>query len=439
MNNLYSEDFEPSSSAAWKQKIQFELQGADYNKTLLKQTLEGISIKPFYHSDSFQKLNSTSKQNTAQLCEPINIDSEINANKKALFAIKNGANAIKFNVKNSFNSTILFDNLLNKNITFHFNFHFLNEVFLTELIQKLENEVVFYNIDIIGNLAKTGNWHSTISSDFNIIENLLKRNASTFILGINSNIYQNAGANNVQQIAYTLAHVNEYLTKFGANIASKIQFNFSIGSNFFFEIAKIKAFRYLYNLILQKYNISANAIIFCEPTKRNKTKIDLKTNIIRSTNECLSASIGGSNTVSTFLFDNLFTLNNTLSEKVSKNQLLILKKKCNIENIQNIAEEASYIESLSVQIAEKSLAIFKDIEKSGGFLSQLKNDTIQRKINENAQKEQTAFNNGTIVLTDIINLKKHNTNKPSKNKLKAGYKTLITPIIEKRLTEKLEH
>ena len=83
MNNLYSEDFEPSSSAAWKQKIQFELQGADYNKTLLKQTLEGISIKPFYHSDSFQKLNYTSKQNTAQLCELINIDSEINANKKA--------------------------------------------------------------------------------------------------------------------------------------------------------------------------------------------------------------------------------------------------------------------------------------------------------------------------------------------------------------------
>ncbi|WP_111706515.1 methylmalonyl-CoA mutase family protein [Lutibacter citreus] len=431
MSDFYFNDFPSSSSATWKQKIQFELKGADYNQTLLTKTIEGITIKPFYHIDSFEKLDIPTINSQIKICEKIVIDSDKEANLKALKAINNGASSLKFISTKSFNITTVFEKLINKNIDFHLQLSFLDEDFINELICKLKNESVFYNIDIIGNLAKTGNWFNSLNSDFKSIEKLIEKNPTNYILSVNSNTYQNGGANIVQQVAYSLAHANEYLLKFGSDVASKIQFNFATGGNFFFEIAKIRAFRHLFNLILEKYNTSSVATIFSEPTYRNKTKLDLKTNIIRATTENFSAILGGTNTISAFSFNELYNLKTELSENVSKNQLLVLKEKLQIKNQNEISNNSYFIESLTVQIAEKALEIFKDIENSGGFLKQLKEGTIQRKIIENAKKEQFLYNSEELVLTDIYKNKKNTTTKPSN--IKNQYKTLISPILAKRI------
>ncbi len=443
MIDFITEDFEPCSAAAWKQKIQFDLKGADYNKTLLTKTNEGITIKPFYHSDNFEKLNIPLSQEDFKVCQKISITTEKAANSTALDVINKGATALKFIANTPFNIAILFENLLNKNIEIHFEFSFLSEDFINSLVETLENERVFLNIDIIGNLAKTGNWHQSLNNDFKIIEELLQKNKSVFPLSINAEIYQNAGANSVQQVAYTLAHVNEYLTKFGAEISNKIQFNFAIGSNYFFEIAKIRAFRYLYNLILNEYNATANAQIYTEPSLRNKTLYDYNVNMLRTTTECMSAILGGANTISNCSNDFLFREPNEFGDRISRNQLLILKEKNYFSNAQYIATDSYYIETITKQIAEKALVIFKDIEKSGGFLSQLKEGTIQRKIKENAQKEQAQFDVGEIVLIGTnkypneLEKMKHELEKSPFIKKKA-HKTLIIPIIPKRLAVKLE-
>lgn len=425
MCDFIMNDFDPTSAAAWKQKIQFELQGADYNETLLTKTNEGITIKPFYHLDSYDTITIPSEEINPKICKKVTILNEKQANLEAIKALKNGANALKFIADTIFNIEEVFRNILNKNIEFHFQFGFLSEEFLSKLIDFLSNETSYLNIDIIGNLAQTGNWYKNLNTDFKIIENLLQKNNSSFVLSVNTDIYQNAGANTVQQVAYALAHANEYFTRFDANITSKIQFNFATGSNYFFEISKIRAFRYLYNLILTKYNTSANAQIYTEPSIRNKTLFHKNINTFRSNTESMSAILGGSNTISNgFNFD-----------KQTQNSLL--------KNTQEITKGTYYIEATTKQIAEKALTIFKEIEKSGGFLSQLKEGTIQRKIKENAQKEQTQFESGTLVLTGInkhqnkfTHLKKDlDKNLLQKNKAR---KTLIIPITTKRLSEKLE-
>ncbi|SNR46503.1 heterodimeric methylmalonyl-CoA mutase small subunit [Lutibacter agarilyticus] len=425
MCDFIMNDFEPSSAAAWKQKIQFELQGADYNKTLLTKTNEGITIKPFYHLDDFEKITIPSAEINPKICKKVVISNEKQANLEAIKAFRNGVNSLKFVADTIFNIDEVFRNLLNKNIEFHFQLNFLSEEFLLKLIEFLSNEMSYLNIDIIGNLAKTGNWYKNLNTDFKTIENLLQKNNSKFILSVNANIYQNAGANTVQQVAYALAHVNEYFTKFDANIASKIQFNFATGSNYFFEISKIRAFRYLYNLILSKYNTSANAQIYSEPSLRNKTLFHKITNTFRSNTEIESAVLGGSNTIS----------NEFSSEELLQNNLL--------KNTQHIVKGTYYIEAITKQITEKALTIFKEIEKSGGFLSQLKEGTIQRKIKENAQKEQTQFESRTLVLVGAnkfqnkITSLKEDVDKNLLQKKKAR-KTLIIPITTKRLSEKLE-
>lgn len=443
MIDFITEDFEPSSAAAWKQKIQFDLEGADYNETLLTKTNEGITIKPFYHSDNFEKLIIPIQKEGFKICQKITITNEKETNLKAIEAIKRGVTALKFVTISPFDIDILFAKILGKNIEIHFEFNFLSEELINKLVVTLKNERVFFNLDIIGNLARTGNWYKSLNDDFNTIQRLIQKNNSSFLLSINVAIYQNAGANTVQQIAYALAHVNEYLTKFGGEISNKIQFNFATGNHYFFEISKIRAFRYLYNLILGEYDCKSIAQIYSEPTLRSKTIYDNNINLLRTTAESMSAILGGTNTISNNSYDSLIHNSNEFGENISLNQLLILKEESHFSNAQNIANDSYYIESITKQLSEKALVIFKDIEKSGGFLAQLKEGTIQRKIKENAQKEQVQFDSGELILLGINKFPNEKESIKSELQInpfakKKAYKTLIAPITPKRLTEKLE-
>lgn len=443
MSNFITQDFEPSSAAAWKQKIQVDLKGADFNETLLTKTNEGITIKPFYHLDNFEKLSIPTTTGDFKICQQITIDSEVKTNSKALNAINRGANSLKFIAKNPFNASELLNNLLNEHIEFHFQLNFLSKQFVQELADLLKNETVYYNIDIIGNLAKDGNWFKSLQDDFSDVAHLLQKNTSAVLLSVNVDAYQNAGGNTVQQVAYALAHANEYLTRFGGNIANKIQFNFAIGSNYFFEISKIRAFRYAYNLMLSVYDTSANAPIFTQPSIRNKTIYDYNVNLLRTTTESMSAILGGANTVSNCSYDSLFHNANEFGDRIARNQLMIIKEESYFTNAQHIVTDSYFIESITKQIAEKALIIFKEIEKSGGFLKQLKAGTIQRKIKENANKEQAQFDKGELVLLGIN--KYPNEQDTMKHELvknpfakKKSRKTLIIPVVAKRLSEVLE-
>jgi len=443
MSSFITQEFPPVSAAAWKQKIQVDLKGADYNETLLSKTNEGITIKPFYHADDFEKLTIPLSKEDFKICQKIIVSDEADANLKAIDATNKGADSVKFVAKKPFNAALLFKNLLDKKIEFHFHFDFLSETFIDELAELLKHETAFYNIDIIGKLARTGNWHKSLNDDFKTLEAILHKNPTAFILGINADIYQNAGANTVQQVAYALAVANEYLTRFGTEIAQNIQFNFAVGNNYFFEISKIRAFKYVYNLILSQYDTNANAIVFAEPSLRNKTIYDYNVNMLRTTTESMSAILGAANTISNCAYDAVFHDSNDFGDRIARNQLLILKEESYFKQAQHFATDSYYIESITKQLAEKALAVFKEIEKGGGFLTQLKEGIIQRKIKENAQKEQAQFDAGELVLLGTN--KYPNAQDRMKHDLQANpfvarnpQKTLIIPIIPVRLSEKLE-
>ena len=157
----------------------------------------------------------------------------------------------------------------------------------------------------------------------------------------------------------------------------------------------------------------------------------------------MSAILGGANTICNLPYDILFHKPNEFGERISRNQLLVLKNESYFDKVNNPADGSYYIESLTEQLSEKALQLFKDIETNGGFLSQLKEGTIQRKIKESAAKEQAEFDAEKIVL---LGTNKHpNLAEKMKNDLEISpflniekRKTLIEPIIEKRLSEKLE-
>ena len=398
LNNLFDE-FPSVSSKQWKQKIQVDLKGADYNKTLLSHTLEGITIKPFYHSDSYRELDIPKSNEEFNICQTIFINNEKTANFLAKDALKRGANSIQFVANKPFDFQIVLDGL--NESTLYFQFLFLDLEFITNLVNSNKEHTLFLNIDLIGNLAKSGNWFFSNQKDHEILKTLMdNQRTNIYILGVDVSLYQNAGANTVQQIAYALAHANEYLNfinEHKIDSVKKINFNFAMGSNYFFEIAKLRAFQYLWNQLLKEYNLDIEANIFAQPTLRNKTLYDHHVNMLRTTSENMSGILGGANTISNVSYDALFHKKNEFGERIARNQLVILKEESKIQN-GNLAKGSYYIEDLTYEIAEKALQIFKDIEKNGGFVSQLFKGTIQRKIHENALKEQALFDSGELVL-----------------------------------------
>jgi methylmalonyl-CoA mutase len=245
-------------------------------------------------------------------------------------------------------------------------------------------------------------------------------------------------------LAYSLAHANEYLNHFGAENAHKIHFQFSVGSNYFHEIAKLRAFRILWESLLNEYDVEGiTGHLFVTPSARNKTIYDYNINMLRTTSECMSAILGGSNTISNSSYDSVYAESNEFGERISRNQLLILQQESGFKDAQNIAEGSYYIESLTEQMAEKALIIFKQIEKGGGFIKQLKEGNIQRKLKENSTKEEAQFRkNELILLGTNLQPNKENFMKGSLELdpfvKKRNIKTLFPPITRKRLSENLE-
>ncbi|WP_179346135.1 methylmalonyl-CoA mutase subunit beta [Winogradskyella ursingii] len=454
MSKKLFNEFEPVSPKVWKQKIQVDLKGADYNENLIWNSNEGIDVKPFYHSDDFEKWPEISNTKAAEwkICQTIEVKDAKTGNITAKDAIHRGAESINF-ILNSEEISIedLLQNIDLITIPVELKCNFLSEDFVEKIKfvissnSKKSHNQIFLHKDIIHNLAKTGNWHNNLKDDHSKFEAIVKQ---TKQLSVDLSLYQNAGATMVQQLAYGLAHTNEYLNSFKEKkdwslSEVEVTFNVAVGSNYFFEIAKLKALRQLWATLAPEYGINGNCRVIATPTKRNKTIYDYNVNMLRTTTECMSAILGGANIISNLPYDVLYHEPNEFGERISRNQLLVLKNESYFDKVNNPSDGAYYIESLSEQLAEKALELFKDIEKNGGFLSQLKEGTIQRKIKESAAKEQSEFDEGQLTL---LGTNKHpNPADKMKNELEISpflkkeiRKTLIEPIIEKRLSANLE-
>ena len=441
-------NFAPVSAKEWKQKIQFELKGADYNETLIWNSPDDIKVKPFYDKEDVKEVISvTTKASEFKICQNIFVHDINKSIERALDSLARGAESIRFTIEDE---TIAIEKLLEKlplestPIFFYLNFISIDFVQKIESIATKRKATIYCNIDPIGHLAKEGNWFTTSEkNNFETLNNLVKRENSLSLISVNSALYQNSGATIVQQIAYTLAHATEYFNHVELSKPQTLVLEIAVGTNYFFEIAKLRAIRLLFNLIASEYNQNWNCHLVVTPTKRNKTLYDYNVNMLRTTTECMSAILGGADTIANLPYDALYHKDNEFGDRIARNQLLILKNESYFDKVNNPSDGSYYIESLTQQLADKALVLFKDIEANGGFLKQLNEGIIKRKIQESADKEQDLFDAGKEIL---LGTNKHaNKDDRVKHDLELfpfvkikPRKTLITPIIEKRLAEKIE-
>ena len=448
------EEFDAISAKAWKQQIQFDLKGADYNKNLVWESPEGISVKPFYHADDFESRNIDKIAQVPKwyIAQNIYASTGKKANEKALDVLNRGVDRLIFTIPSQdIKVDALLQNIDLAKSPVYFEMQFLSYDYSKQIRDYVahKNAIIYLNIDIIGNLALTGNWFHNMDKDHEILTQILAgdlTSSGVHTLSIDVSLYQNAGANQVQQLAYALAHANEYLNYMidnGIKPPSKITFKVAVDTNYFFEIAKLRALRLLWKTLAMKYGIDTDCNILATPTLRNKTLYDHHVNMLRTTTECMSAILGGANTVCNLPYDGAFRKDNEFSERIARNQLLIIKEESHFKKVNNPADGSYYIESLTAQIADKALKLFKNIEAGGGFLKQLKAHNIQKKIRESALKEQSQFNKNEKVL--VGSNKYMNELDRMKGEMELypfvktkPRKTLLEPIVTKRLAEELE-
>lgn len=452
MSKSLFDDFDEVSAKQWKQKIQVDLKGADYNDRLIWKSNEGIDVKPFYHADDFKELPevSNSKASQFKICQTVFVDDVPVSNHIAIDAIERGAEAIRFIIPSPDGTpegkNVSVDKLIAgidlEKTRLYFEFENLD----LDAIKTLPTKNTFVFTDIIGQLTKTGNWFKNLKQDHENFSAIVKQREQ---FSVDVSLYQNAGAKMEQQLAYALAHATEYLHSLDDKLTDeqklKLQviFKVSVGTNYFFEIAKLRALRKLWSVLAAEFKGNTNCQIFVTPTKRNKTFYGYNVNMLRTTTECMSAVLGGADVINNLAYDAVYHKDNEFGQRIARNQLLILKNESYFDKVDNPADGTYYIEKLTEELSEKALVIFKDIEKSGGFLLQLKEGTIQRKIKERAKKEQAEFDANELTL---LGINKHpNKEDKMKNELELypfvktnPVKTLIEPILPKRLSEAVE-
>jgi len=418
-------DFKNVTSQEWKLKVQAELAGLDYNEVLVWNTSEGIQVKPVYTKEDISPENVQ----PVQTSKDWKIIGEFLNQPGQDYSYLYG-----FMVNDEF--ALQAGNLpeyLDLFFTCENPFELLSDIDFS----KIKN-LKYLSLDILGNLTRTGNWYDSEEKDFELARKILKENQFEKCIKVDASLYQNAGANHVQQIAIALAHGVEYLEKLGADSASKLYFKVAVGSNYFFEIAKLRSLRNLWDLILKEYNSGAETYIFAENSRRNKSLLDIHNNIVRNSLEISAAVQGKANAVNALAYDELKS-STAFSEELASKQQLLLQKESYFDKFQDPVAGTYFVENLTELMSKNALELFKKIESEGGFFKGLFEGSIQKIIHKSAEKEQQAFDEGKLILIGVNKFQnKSEIIKPLPETVVNNTRTQIQPIFPRRLAAKIE-
>ena len=227
-------------------------------------------------------------------------------------------------------------------------------------------------------------------------------------INVNALTLNNAGAYISQELGYALAWGNEYLGKLTDaglsvdEVAKRIKFNFGISSNYFMEIAKFRAGRMLWADIVKQYNPTCDCACkmkaHAETSTFNLTLFDAHVNLLRTQTEAMSAALAGVDSMTVTPFNKTYETPDDFSERIARNQQLLLKEESHFDKVVDPAAGSYYIENLTVAIAQQAWNIFLKVEEEGGFLSAVKEGRVQNDINESGKARHIAVSKRKEIL-----------------------------------------
>ncbi|WP_411958021.1 methylmalonyl-CoA mutase [Paracoccus homiensis] len=227
---------------------------------------------------------------------------------------------------------------------------------------------------------------------------------------------QEAGANLVQELAYTLADGREYVRAAiaaGMDVdafAGRLSFFFAIGMNFFMEIAKLRAARLLWHRIMDEFGAkkpgSKMLRTHCQTSGVSLQEQDPYNNVVRTAYEAMSAALGGTQSLHTNALDEAIALPTDFSARIARNTQLILQEETGITNVVDPLAGSYYIESLTAELAEKAWALIQEVEEMGGMTKAVASGMPKLRIEETAARRQALIDRGEDVIVGVNKYRK---------------------------------
>ncbi|MCB0448897.1 MAG: methylmalonyl-CoA mutase small subunit [Confluentibacter sp.] len=396
-------DFKPVTKQEWIDRVNTDLKGEDFNKKLVWKTLNNIDFQPFYTADDASRFLTHTGENAQALINyrHVEVTTAEAGNEKALKAIKEGVTGLIFEINDAVSVATLLNGVNVNKIAVSFVLQndaiaFAKEFFklVEQNLNNYKNLRGFIDLGIISNYVTTG---KMASNKFETLENLVKlsKDFPNFkTITVSGTTYLDAGANQVQEVAYTLnslVYVIEQCLDRDINVQSilnNLHVQLAIGSEYFIEIGKFRAFNSLLHQIAKKYGVfNFKHSLTAKTSVWSKSVTDAHTNLLRATTEAMSAILGNVDGVLIDAYDKEFNEASDFSSRIAANIATILKEESYFGKVANPVDGSYYIEEVSTKIAEKALELFKAIEAQGGFLKAFESESIQQQIAEIRQEK----------------------------------------------------
>ena len=415
-------EFTAPTTQEWLDKIEVDLKGADFQKRLVWRTNEGFNVQPFYRREDLKDLKTPDAlpgefpfvrgnkkdSNSWYVRQNIKVDDPVEANKKALDILNKGVDSIGFRFGHEALSAEFIETLL-KDIRLDIvevsyrtcQRHALELAdLLVAYFEKMgydkEKIVGGVGFDPIERMLMKGKDSTAFMADMPRLVEKLKDYPNLRCVMVHSDLLNNAGAYIVQELGYALAWGNEYmqqLTDAGIDAdlaAKKIKFYMGISENYFMEIAKFRAARMLWAQIVKQYepkcDCACQMIVNASTSSYNQTLFDSYVNLLRSQTEAMSAALGGIHSMVVTPFDAPYEKPTDFSERIARNQQLLIKEESHFDRIVDPSAGSYYIEHLTDALAREGWKLFLKIEEEGGFLEAVKKGVVQADINATNEK-----------------------------------------------------
>ena len=419
-------DFVAPTRQEWRDKIEVDLKGADYQKKMVWRTNEGFSMEPFYRKEDVDKLatvnalpgefpyvrGNRAASNEWHVRQDIKCECPKEANQKALDILNKGVDSLGFIIPGKEVSAEYIDTLLQgiyaECVELNFRTCQRHSLELAKILvawfkkqgvdpKKVEGSISF---DPIGKMIQKGKDTSDVLAQAKELVETLADYPLFRAVSVNAYELTDAGAYSYQDLGYALAWGNEYmqeLTEAGISpelAAQNIKFNLGINGVYFMEIAKLRAARLLWAQIVSQYTSDKEAAkmhVCAITTTYNQTLFDSYVNMLRSQTETMSAALGGVESIVVRPFDMPYEAPTEFAERIARNQQLLLKDECHFDRMVDVAGGSYFLEELTTALAGQAWKLFLAVEEEGGFLAAAKAGTVQNTVNEtNATRHANA-------------------------------------------------
>ena len=417
------DQFPPVSTEEWRAKVEVDLKGADFNKKLVWRTNEGFNVQPMYRAEDIKDLKTTDSlpgeypfvrgtktNNDWYIRQEIEVCCPKAANEKATEVLGKGVTSLGFKLKEDIDAeglkTLLAGIDLAK-VEVNFDCCPNNALQLAkdlvEVVKAAGAADTFsgsIGFDPFRRLLKHGkDFPKDIKALAAEIVKAVADVKNLRVLAVNTDKLCNAGAYIYQELGYALSWGNEWLSQLtdagidATEAAKRIKFNMGISTNYFMEIAKFRAARMLWAQIVKQYEPKCDCAckmnVHATTSEFNQTIFDAYVNLLRSQTESMSAALAGVDSITVTPFDKQYKNPDEFSERLARNQQLLLKEESHLDKIVDPAGGSYYVETLTMSIANEAWKLFLATEEQGGFYAALKAGEVQKAVNESSDKRHT--------------------------------------------------